>query len=84
MTAGVDGDFKQRQEDVLQHLLEVGQLLLGVVHVTVDGGRGKTKHGHLLLLKSEYFFYFIFLLVLLNTVYSYQVLIKLPRTELLF
>lgn len=38
MTAGVDGDFKQRQEDVLQHLLEVGQLLLGVVHITVESG----------------------------------------------
>ena len=27
VAAGVDCDFKQRQEDVLQHLLEVGQLL---------------------------------------------------------
>ena len=34
VTAGVDCDFKQRHEDVLQHLLEISQLLLCVVHVT--------------------------------------------------
>lgn len=33
MTAGVDGDFKQRHEDILQHLLEITQLLLCVVHI---------------------------------------------------
>lgn len=35
VAAGVDGDLKQGREDVLQHLLEGPQLLLGVVHVTV-------------------------------------------------
>lgn len=34
VTPRVDGDFEQRHEDILQHLLEVGELLLGVVHVT--------------------------------------------------
>lgn len=34
-TAGVDGDLEQGQEDVLQHLLKVGQLLLGVVDIAV-------------------------------------------------
>lgn len=34
VTARVDRDFKQRHEDVLQHLLEISQLLLGVVHIT--------------------------------------------------
>lgn len=34
MTAGVDCGFKQRHEDVLQHLLEISQLLLCVVHIT--------------------------------------------------
>lgn len=42
VTARVDGDFKQRQEDVLQHLLEIGQLLLRVVHVTVVVGVRQT------------------------------------------
>ena len=36
---GVDGDLKQRHEDVLQQLLEVGQLLLCVVHITVERDR---------------------------------------------
>lgn len=35
MTAGVDGDLKQRHEDVFQHFLEISQLLLCVVHVAV-------------------------------------------------
>ena len=30
----VDGGLKQGQENVLQHLLEVGQLALGTVHIT--------------------------------------------------
>lgn len=38
MTAGVDRDFKQRHEDVLQHLLEISQLLLCVVHVAGEVG----------------------------------------------
>ena len=33
VAAGVDGDFEQRHEDVLQHLLEVCQLLFGSVNV---------------------------------------------------
>ena len=36
VAARVDCDFKQRQEDVLQHLLEVGQLLFGSVHITAQ------------------------------------------------
>lgn len=36
MTAGVDRDFKQRHKDVLQHLLEISQLLFCVVHITVE------------------------------------------------
>lgn len=36
MTAGVDRDFKERHEDVLQHLLEISQLLLCMVHITVE------------------------------------------------
>lgn len=36
----VDGGFKEGQEDILQHLLEVGQLPLGSVHIAVgEGGR---------------------------------------------
>lgn len=46
MTAGVDRDFKQRHEDILQHLLEVSQLLLCVVHVA---GEVVIKQQHLLL-----------------------------------
>ena len=39
VAAGVNGDLKQRHEDVLHHLLEVSQLLLGAVHITaVRGG----------------------------------------------
>lgn len=41
MTTGVDCDFKQRHEDVLQHLLEISQLLLCVVHVTRKVGIGQ-------------------------------------------
>lgn len=40
VAARVHRDLKQGQEDVLQHLLEVGQLLLSVVHVTVDRSTG--------------------------------------------
>lgn len=36
----VHSSLKQWQKDVLQHLLEVGQLALGAVHVTA----GKTGH----------------------------------------
>ena len=36
MTARVDADFKQRHEDILQHLLEICQLLLCLVHVTEE------------------------------------------------
>lgn len=32
----VYGDFKQWHEDVLQHLLEVAELFLGVVDITVE------------------------------------------------
>lgn len=35
MTARVDGRLKQRHEDVFKHLLEVVQLFLCVVDVTV-------------------------------------------------
>ena len=35
MTAGVDGDLKQRHEDVLQHFLKVAQLLLCVIDVAL-------------------------------------------------
>lgn len=36
VAAGVDGRLKQWKEDVLQHLLEVGQLFLRVVDITVQ------------------------------------------------
>lgn len=36
VAAGVDGDFKQRLEYVFQHLLEVGQLFLCVVDITLN------------------------------------------------
>lgn len=36
MTGGVDCDFEQRHKDILQHLLEISQLLLCVVHVTEE------------------------------------------------
>lgn len=36
MTAGVDCGLKQRHEDILQHLLEISQLLLCVVHIAVE------------------------------------------------
>lgn len=36
VTARIDCDFKQRHEDILQHLLEISQLLLCVVHITED------------------------------------------------
>lgn len=32
---GVDCNLKQRHKDILQHLLEVGQLLLCVIDVTL-------------------------------------------------
>ena len=35
VASGVDCDLEQRQKDVLQHLLEVGQLFLGMVDITV-------------------------------------------------
>lgn len=35
VAAGVDRNLKQRHEDILQHLLEVAQLLLRVVDVTL-------------------------------------------------
>lgn len=35
-TAGIDSGFKQRHKNVLQHLLEVRELLLGVVHITAQ------------------------------------------------
>lgn len=35
VAGGVHGGLEQRQEDVLQHLLKVGQLAFGTVHVTV-------------------------------------------------
>lgn len=40
MAARIDGGLKQRREDVLQHLLKVGQLFLGMVHIT-DETEGK-------------------------------------------
>lgn len=40
VAAGVHGDLEQRHEDVLQHLLEVAQLLVGVIDVTAEEGRG--------------------------------------------
>lgn len=42
MTARVDRDFKQRHEDVLQHLLEISQLLLCSVNIT--GGIEQWHH----------------------------------------
>lgn len=36
MTAGVDCDFEQWHEDILQHLLEISQLLLCVVNITEE------------------------------------------------
>ena len=44
VAARVDCDFKQRQEDVLQHLLEVSQLLFGSVHVTARHKRTSYVH----------------------------------------
>lgn len=35
VAAGVDRNLKQRREDILQHFLEVAQLLLRVVDVTL-------------------------------------------------
>lgn len=35
VAAGVDCDFKQGLEDIFQHLLEVGQLFLRVVDITL-------------------------------------------------
>ena len=32
----MDGDLKQGHEDVLQHLLKAGQLLLGMVDITLE------------------------------------------------
>lgn len=32
----LDGGFKQRQENVLQHLLEVTQLFLSVIDITAE------------------------------------------------
>lgn len=46
VTGRVDRDFKQRHEDVLQHLLEISQLLLGVVHIT---GEDEIEQQRLLL-----------------------------------
>ena len=43
VAARVDCDFKQRQEDVLQHLLEVSQLLFGSVHVTARHKRNELR-----------------------------------------
>ncbi len=36
MAAGVDGDLKQRHEDIFQHLLEISQLLLRVVYIAEE------------------------------------------------
>lgn len=38
VAAGIDSDLKQRYKNVLQHLLEVRQLLFGVVHIAVEEG----------------------------------------------
>lgn len=47
VAAGVHGDLKQRHEDVLQHLLEVAQLLAGVIDITAGkGGGGTLRTGH--------------------------------------
>lgn len=43
VTSRVHSSLKQWQKDVLQHLLEVGQLALGAVHVTA----GETGHKHM-------------------------------------
>lgn len=43
VAAGVHRDLKQRHEDVLQHLLEVAQLLVGVIDVTVGGVGGTLR-----------------------------------------
>lgn len=32
----LDGDFKQRHEDVLQHLLEITELFLSVIDITAE------------------------------------------------
>lgn len=52
MTAGVNRDFKQRHEDVLQHLLEIRQLLLRVVHVA---GEVAIKHYIICSLNNDSF-----------------------------
>lgn len=36
VAAWLDGDFKQRHEDVLQHLLEITQLFLRVIDIAVE------------------------------------------------
>ena len=38
MAVGVHGDFKERHEDVVEHLLEVGEQALVLVHVVQPGG----------------------------------------------
>lgn len=53
VAAGVHGDLKQRHEDVLQHLLEVAQLLAGVIDITAGKGGGHIK-GRPLLLQRKY------------------------------
>lgn len=45
VAAGIDGHLEQRQEDVLQHLLEVAQLLLCAVNVTADKHTAHHTHG---------------------------------------
>lgn len=44
VAAWVDCNLKQRHEDILQHLLEVEQLFLGVVDITLKIEKTKTKH----------------------------------------
>lgn len=43
VAAGVDCDLKQRPEDILQHFLEVGQLSLCMVDITIKREKKKKE-----------------------------------------
>lgn len=43
VAAGVDRNLKQRHEDILQHFLEVAQLLLRVVDVTLKKQKNNSR-----------------------------------------
>lgn len=64
MTTGVDRGFKQRHKDILQHLLEISQLLLCVVHIT---GEVVIEQLHLLLPQRLLLFVFVKTITLFQT-----------------